>query len=148
MQSTIFSLGYQVMEFSGNLRAWKLNKAQTKQTNIMGVISGINMEWCQLFLILFYLLLLFIPTPTPPPPLHGGRSWYPQSARYNNTVLYVSKKLFESVMIPHQIHQDGLLLCRWSTFWEYRNRAIGYKIAVPSGSIDGNYRLINLFSPW
>ena len=71
LHSTIISPGSRILDFTGNLRAQKLNKAQTKRANITGAqhnsqgsaCSGVNF----VLTFLFYSIFVIIPTFSPYP---------------------------------------------------------------------------------
>ena len=71
VQSTMIFLGYRISNFVGNSYTQKLNKEQTKQSNTIGITSGINRKWCQLFLY-FFITFSFLFQITPFVPPHGG----------------------------------------------------------------------------
>ena len=81
VNSKIISPGYQLSDFAGNLRARKLNKAQTKQANITGVhyfsvyqqgVVSSTSSFIIYHISSFYFPHNFVPnfpfSPPPPPP--------------------------------------------------------------------------------
>ena len=78
LHSTIIFPGSRISDFSGNSRAQKLNKAQTKRANITGVqffaVSGILNASIEVASALFYHLSLFSSSPFAPTSLFASTS--------------------------------------------------------------------------